>query len=124
MSCQTCGPRRSDLDRVTLQGQTGEKLAISVEGLERAAADEPWDATWLLCTAEVDLGAFRGGVSAAFQRDDFEHFLSELNRLLSGQSASASFRTLEDQLALRVELGQTGQATVVGKLSEVASSKA
>ena len=104
---------------LTLLGELGRKLVIAVQGFERDAAQNPSDANWLRCSAEVEQGAFRGNVDASFTTNDFARFLSEMDRVIAGESAVASFDTMEEALAFRVEVDRAGRATVVGKLREV-----
>ncbi len=104
---------------LTLHGELGRRLVIDVHGFERDAAEDPYDANWLRCSAEVEQGAFRGNVDASFTTNDFARFLSEMDRLMARESAAASFRTMEEALAFRIEVDRAGRATVVGKLREV-----
>lgn len=104
---------------LTLRGELGRKLVIGVHGFERDAAEDSYDANWLRCTAEVEQGAFRGSVDASFTTNDFACFLSELDRVMTGESAVASFNTMEEALAFRVDVDRAGRAAVVGKLREV-----
>jgi len=104
---------------LTLRGELGRRLLIGVHGFERDAAEDPDDANWLRCSAEVEQGAFRGTVEASFTTNDFSCFLSEMDRLMARESTAASFNTMEEALAFRIEVDRAGRATVVGKLREV-----
>jgi hypothetical protein len=104
---------------LTLHGELGRKLVIGVHGFERETAEDPYDANWLRCSAEVEQGRLRGNVDASFTTNDFARFLSEMDRLMTGESAAASFNTMEEALAFRIEVDRAGRATVVGKLREV-----
>jgi len=104
---------------LNLLGELGRKVVIGVHGFERDAAEDPYDANWLWCSAEVEQGAFRGIVGASFTTSDFARFLSELDRVMAGECTAASFSTMENALAFRVEVDGAGRATVVGKLRDV-----
>ena len=68
---------------------------------------------------DVEQGAFRGSVDASFTTNDFARLLSEMDRLMTGESVAASFNTMEEALAFRIEVDRAGRATVAGKLREV-----
>ena len=104
---------------LTLLGELGRRLVIAVHSYEREAALDPYDANWLRCSAQVEQGAFRGAVDASFATSDFARFLSELDRVMTGSSAVASFNTMEEALAFRVDVDRVGRASVTGKLREV-----
>jgi hypothetical protein len=104
---------------VTLQGELGRRVSIIVRGYEREVSLDPFDANWLRCSTEVEQGAFRGAVDATFATSDFSRFLSELDRVMSGSSGVASFTTMEEALAFRVEVDRSGRATITGKLREL-----
>jgi len=104
---------------LTLHGELGRRVLITVRGYERDVALDPYDANWLRCTAEVEQDAFRGAVEASLTTSDFSRFLSELDGVMSGSSAVASFTTMEEALAFRVEVDRKGRATVTGKLREL-----
>jgi hypothetical protein len=104
---------------LTLQGELGRRVLITVRGYEREVALDPYDANWLRCSAEVEHGAFRGAVDASFATSDFSRFLSELDQVMNGSGAVASFTTMEEALDFRVEVDRAGRATVTGKLREL-----
>ncbi len=104
---------------LTLHGELGQKLVIGVHGFERDAAEDLYDANWLRCSVDVEQGAFRGSVDASFTTNDFARLLSEMDRLMTGESVAASFNTMEEALAFRIEVDRAGRAKVAGKLREV-----
>lgn len=108
---------------LTFSGDRERRLLITVRGYEHAAAVDPYDANWLRCSAEVEQGAFRGAVEASFTTSDFARFLAELDGVMAGSSTVASFRTMEEALAFRVEVDRAGRTTVTGKLRDVGASK-
>jgi hypothetical protein len=112
------------MTNLTLLGELGRRLVIVVHGYEQEATLDPHDANWLRCSATVEQGAFRGAVDASFTVNDFARFLSELDRVMTGSSAVASFDTMEEALAFRVEVDRASRATVTGKLREVGATGA
>ncbi|MCB9869694.1 MAG: hypothetical protein H6837_07535 [Planctomycetes bacterium] len=101
------------------QVHVGVSASLTHELHPGCAAEDPYDANWLRCSAEVEQGAFRGNVDASFTTNDFARFLSEMDRLMARESAAASFNTMEEALAFRIEVDRAGRATVVGKLREL-----
>jgi hypothetical protein len=68
------------------------------------------DGNWIDCEVHVAVGGFRGSFRAALRSEEFQTFLEEveaLNRTLEG---TATFRTLEDQVA--ITLSGNGKGTV------------
>lgn len=109
---------------LNLRGELGRRLTISVHGYERDTSHDPYDANWLRCSAEVELGQFHGSVDAAFTTHDFARFLSELAQVVQGAAVAASFQTIEECLSIRVEVDRAGRVVVRGKLREIDSEGA
>ncbi|MET0413758.1 MAG: hypothetical protein ABW217_20785 [Polyangiaceae bacterium] len=103
---------------LTLRGELGRRVLITVHGYERDVGSDPYDLNWLQCTLDVAQGAFRGTVDASLTTSDFLRFLTELEQIKSRSSTVASFTTMEDALAFRVDVHHTGRATVTGTLRE------
>jgi hypothetical protein len=101
-----------------LEGDGGRRLRITVRGYERNVAFNPYDANWLVCSAEVEVGAFRGAVDASFTTNDFSSFLSDVNNLMNGSAMAATFTTMEDALTFRFTIDHAGRARVTGTLRE------
>lgn len=107
---------------LTLAGELGRRLEVDVHGRERDAAADRDDASWLRCEIRLAHGTFCGAVEAAIPADDFARFLTELDALLDGSSSVASFTTMEDALAVRIEMDRAGRASVSGSLRELDDS--
>jgi hypothetical protein len=103
---------------LNLHGERGRRITIAVHGYERDAAQSVHDANWLRCSVEVEHGAFRGAVSASLTTHDFSRFLAELSQVVTLASAVASFDTMEETLAFRVEVDRAGRAIASGKLRD------
>lgn len=104
---------------LNLQGDLGRRLTIEVHGYESDAPRDWYDANWLKCSAEVEVGRFRGAVDASFTTQDFARFLSELDQVVDGAVSGASFQTMEEALSARVEVDRAGRAIVTGTLREI-----
>jgi hypothetical protein len=104
---------------LNLHGELGRRLTIEVNGYENEAAMDVYDANWLRCSAEVEVGRFRGAIDASFATQDFARFLSELDQVVEGASLVASFHPMEEALLVRVEVDRAGRLTITGKLREI-----
>jgi len=104
---------------LNIQGELGSRLTINVHGYESDAPGDPYDANWLLCSAEVDVGRFHGVVDASFMTRDFARFLTELDHVVTRANLVASFQTMEEVLSVRVEVDRAGRAVVSGRLREI-----
>ncbi len=104
---------------LNLQGELGRRLTIEVHCYESDAPRDPYDANWLRCSAEAEVGRFRGAVDASFTTQDFARFLAELDQVVRGASLVASFQTMEEALSVRVEVDRVGRAVISGKLREI-----
>jgi len=88
---------------LVLHGEHGRRLTIDVHGYERDLFQDPYDANWLNCSVDLDVGRFRGAVDASFTTQDFARFLSELDQVVRGDARVASFQTMEEALSIRKE---------------------
>lgn len=106
------------MSTLNLLGEPGRRLTITVHGYERDESHDLYDANWLRCSVEADLGQFRGTVDASFTTHDFARFLSDLDGVMNKSTSVASFDTMEAALFIRVEVDRAGRAAVNGKLRE------
>lgn len=104
---------------LVLHGEFGRRLTIDVHGYERNSSQDLYDANWLRCSVDVDLGRFRGAVDASFTTQDFARFLSELDQVMGGAAMAATFQTMEEALSIRVEVNRAGRVVVAGNLREI-----
>jgi hypothetical protein len=107
---------------VEIKGDLGQRLAIEVHGYENEAAADVFDANWLRCAVELELGAFRGAAELSLATSDFASWLVELEQSLRQPPGSASFKTLEDGLQLTAHIDDKGRASVAGILRQEAGS--
>lgn len=104
---------------LNLRGHLERRLTIDVHDYERDGSGDPYDANWLRCSTQVDVGRFHGAVDASFTTQDFARFLSELDQVMKGTSFAAAFQTMEEALSVRVEIDRAGRIIVDGKLREI-----
>jgi hypothetical protein len=100
-------------------GERASKLEIQVGGYTTAAPQDPYDANWLQCSVDVDVGRFRGAVEASFMTQDFIRLADHLRDVLGGSSRKASFRTMEEALSFDIEVDRAGRAKVTGQLRDI-----
>lgn len=81
-------------------GLEKERLAIDVEGYERAPVGETYDDNWLRVEVRVAVGGFTGKAKCAIQTAELASFAADLKSLFETLKGTAKFETLEDQLGL------------------------
>lgn len=101
----------------------GEAAGVKIEVLryENRSAQNPSDANWLMCHAEVHVRSFAGRVDVAFTTHDFAAFGKCLRSAVTDLDGTATFETDENALRLVVELSRTGVAHISGALRDVDS---
>lgn len=104
---------------LVFHGELGRRLKINVHEYERDVPQDPYDANWLRCSVELQLGRFSGSIDASFTTQDFARFLSELDQVVQGTATKASFHTMEEALSIRVEAVRGGRIAVEGNLHEI-----
>jgi hypothetical protein len=65
-------------------------------------------------SVKIGRDVYRGTVEASFATSDFSRLLSDLDQVMNGSGAVASFTTMEEALDFRVEVDRAGRATVTG----------
>jgi hypothetical protein len=96
----------------------GDRARIRVEvlGYENTNAQTLDDANWLSSEVAFDIGGVRGALSAALTTHDFAHLHADLGSALDALTGEARLETYEDALALAVDLGGGGRASVSGRI--------
>jgi hypothetical protein len=103
---------------VTIGGEQAEYLALTVRGRERPDSADFWDANWLVCTAEVVAGTFRGRLDASLRTDELEGFLRQVERLNERLSGEAELTTMEGWLAVRLTADGRGHVEAICRLCD------
>jgi hypothetical protein len=99
-------------------GEEAEYLALTVHGRNNPEATDYWDGNWLLCTAVVIVGPFRGSVSSVLRNEDLIRFLPRVEDLYRRLEGEALFDTLDGWLDVRVIGVGRGQIEVRGQLCD------
>jgi len=78
---------------------------IKIEPLEwcHPNAEMDWDKNWVYSKITVKGGAFRGQFTCNLITTDFELFKRELGKLYDNLKGQASFKTLEEQIYIKID---------------------
>lgn len=79
-----------------------------------------WDANWIDCELQIVAGGFRGSFRADLRSEEFHTFLQEVEGLSRAVQGTASFTTMEGQIALSLTGDGQGQVRVTGDAIDVA----
>lgn len=90
------------MGEVTIRGENGDLLRITLLGRSHPGATDFWDGNWLWATVEVRAGAFRGSVCGDLRADELFRFLRQLVTLQESLGGTAEFQTMEGWLSLRL----------------------
>jgi hypothetical protein len=101
-----------------LGGAERARLAVRVSGRLRAYALDGDDGNWLQAAVEIHCGKFAGGVTCSLRTDDFADFRTALARLTDNRSATAVFKTMEDQLGIQIKGDGRGAMQISGHVSD------
>jgi len=101
---------------ISFGGSERERLQIEVVGYERQPVGEYYDDNWLNMKISVSVGGFRGEADATFLTAEFVSFLSQLRPLYESLRGGAEFRTMEEQLRLRLDGDGLGHIELKGEL--------
>jgi hypothetical protein len=91
-----------------------ERIEVEVLAYERARSGEYHDDNWLRVNVSISAGAFSGRFHAAFLTDELVRFRDQIQTLYRTLQGEASFRTLEEQLSLRLTGNGRGEIGVRG----------
>jgi hypothetical protein len=80
---------------VTIGGQTGDHVRISVAGYEHPRQVDFDDGNWILSSIEIDVRGFSAHISASLRGEEFERFLVQLQQLNERLTGSARFETVD-----------------------------
>ena len=71
---------------------------------------------WIKALVEVAVGAFKGSLEISMRLSDMIRFKEQLEPLYHNLTGVAEFKTLEDQLYLRIEVDKLGHVEASGYL--------
>jgi hypothetical protein len=100
----------------TIGQRQEERLSVTV--LSRAAKEEGYD--WVSARASIDVGGFRGDVALTITLSDMVRFAGQLRPVYETLKGQAEFRTIEDQLFLKLTIDHLGHVSVGGHLRDQA----
>lgn len=86
-------------------------LSLKIRERQFPEATDYWNANWLTCDVEVNVGAFRSAFGAVLRNEDLTRFLRGLRRLDSQSSATATFEAPE---WLTLDLFADGESRIEG----------
>lgn len=82
-----------------------------------------WDANWISCEVEITASAFRAAFKADLRSEDFQRFLEEAEGLDRALEGTASFTTMEGQIALTLSGDERGHIAVLGEARDAPGSR-
>ena len=103
---------------VEVRGNEGDLIAITVLNREWQDCDDEWDGNWLNSKVELRLGGFRGKFSASLRSEELKSFLVALEVLSAELQGVAEFKTMEQQLSLKLEIDSCGRLAVSGRAED------
>ena len=103
---------------ISFGGSDREKVQIEVQGYQYQPTGEYYDDNWLSVQISILAGSFRGKINASFLTADFASFLSQLRLLHETLQGSAEFKTMEEQLYLKLIGDGKGHIELEGELKD------
>jgi hypothetical protein len=103
------------MNLISLKGENGGEVSISLIDYSNAAATESDDANWLFAEISISAGCFTGSYPANLTTYDFHRFQDSLKQLLAKMCGKVVFSTMEGWLRLEIEMTQRGSATISGE---------
>lgn len=106
-----------------LIGDSGAQHVL-IRALSRSQPDlfDQRDGNWIDCELRIVVGSFKGDVRANLRSEEFQNFLEEVRGLIQTLEGTASFTTLEGQIALYLTGDGKGQVHVSGEAIDVAGT--
>jgi hypothetical protein len=91
-----------------------ERLEVTLLGVPANPKTEGYD--WTKALVQVEVGGFKGEVEIYMCVSDMIRFKRELEPVYKNLSGAAEFKTIEDQLYIRVEADKLGHVEATGYL--------
>ena len=89
-----------------------ERLEISLVGARSDSKVEGYD--WIKGRVQVEMGAFKGELEICLYVSDIIRFKEQLEPLYERLEGVAEFKTIEDQLSIRIEVDKLGHVQASG----------
>ena len=93
---------------------------LRMELLSPPAKGEGYD--WISAEASIDVGGFRGRTTLMITYTDLVNFAGQVHALYQTLQGSAEFKTIEDQIKLKLTADGLGHLTVTGHLMDQAGN--
>src|SRR5205085_6580533 len=91
-----------------------ERLEVTLVGIPADANVEGYD--WIKAQVQVKVGGFQGDVEITMCLSDMIRFKEQLVPAYRDLTGEAEFKTIEDQLSIRIEVNKLGHVTATGYL--------
>ena len=91
-----------------------EGLEVKLLGAPSDQKVEGYD--WIKGLVQIDVGAFKGQVEISLCLSDMIRFKEQLAHVYENLDGVAEFKTIEDQLAIRIEVNKLGHVQASGHL--------
>ena len=93
-----------------------DKERVEVKLLGRPADPKSEGYDWIKGLVQIDVGAFKGELEISLWLSDIIRFKEELEPVYENLKGVAEFKTIEDQLAIRIEVNKLGHVQASGYL--------
>jgi hypothetical protein len=97
-----------------------QKEYLRIELLSRPAEGEGYD--WISAEATIDVGGFRGRTTLKITYTDLVNFAGQVHSLYQTLQGAAEFKTIENQIKLKLTNDGLGHLTVTGHLMDQAGA--
>lgn len=108
----------SSTHQFVLSGSGKQRLMVRTTGRVRPDSTDSDDFHWLRTGVEVLAGQFAGSATCSIRTEDLTDFRDGLARLTDDLGATATFKTMEDQLGIEIRGDGKGAMTVRGHVSD------
>lgn len=99
-------------------GTGHQRLVVTTTGRIRPDAASSDDGNWLTVTVEIRSGRFSGAAMCSIRMDELDEFRTGLARLTDDRSASARFKTMENQLGISIVGDGHGGMAIRGHVAD------
>jgi hypothetical protein len=107
---------------VEIKGEDGH-ATIQVERYERLYTSNVDDANWLTGSVAIRAQEFSCQIDLSLRTDELARFQADLHDCLKRLDGSATFSTLEQTLALKLEFGRRGGVSITGSARSMRKTK-
>lgn len=109
-------------DSFTLRGHGG-RIRFEFFGYENPKPLTVSDANWLRAQIHLHVGGCSLELEVALTTQEIKYFLDDLQDVVSVLEGKASFATLEEDIAVEVEITAVGSGQISGLIKESRSTK-